>query len=255
MHMSTCTFGRTAVALATGLMLAAGAVSAHTTIRSQATESVTDDNALKIGHGCETPDGSHIPVVAQSVVFPSSSPEIATSDGSLVSGLPAVIEQGTLAGLARAIQDKSVFRSQQVKSDTLGNAIGFSGTGGALNVDTPRPRSFPVRGAQVRRQQLRQAVAGQGGDRRRLPAWLGRRPTASKRVRSISGFPDNGSQYADAGQGAGHRWHRRTGYADDQPQRRHQSSARLVRRRHRRHGDAVGRRHHDQPAAIPGVWP
>ena len=88
------------------LMAAAFAASAHTTIRSQATESTTEDNALRIGHGCETPAGASIPVIAQSVVFPSDAPEVTTSDGSAVAGLQAVIEQGTLAGLARAIQDR-----------------------------------------------------------------------------------------------------------------------------------------------------
>src|SRR5262245_38118187 len=58
-------------------LLAVGSTAfAHTTIRSQATEGVTDDNALKIGHTCETPDGDHIPIIAQSVVFPTMSPEI-----------------------------------------------------------------------------------------------------------------------------------------------------------------------------------
>ena len=110
---------------------------AHTTVRSQATESVTDDNALKIGHGCTTPEGAVIPVVAQSVVFPSTAPVVTTSDSSAISGLPAVIEQGTIAGLARVIQDRSVFRSQARKADALGNSIGFSAVGGSLNIDTP----------------------------------------------------------------------------------------------------------------------
>ncbi len=109
---------------------------AHTTVRSQANESVTEDNALKIGHGCTTPEGARIPIVAQSVVFPSGSPELSASDGSPVASLDAVIEQGSVAGLVRAIQDKGVFRAQQVKRDALGNMIGWSGTNGALDVDT-----------------------------------------------------------------------------------------------------------------------
>lgn len=126
---------RTAAALVLCLALAPGAALSHTTVRSQATESVTEDNALRIGHTCETPDGAHIPVIAQSVVFPSVSPELSTSDGSVVTALSAVIEQGTIAGLPRAIQDRSVFRSQQVKRDALANMTGFSGTSGALGVD------------------------------------------------------------------------------------------------------------------------
>lgn len=125
---------RAALAAALCLTLAPAAL-AHTTVRSQATESVTEDNALRIGHGCETPDGARIPVIAQSVVYPTVSPELSTSDGSVVTALSAVIEQGTIAGLARAIQDRSVFRAQQVKRDALNNMIGFSGTDGALGVD------------------------------------------------------------------------------------------------------------------------
>jgi hypothetical protein len=128
---------RAAISLAAAAMLAAGAATAHTTILSQATESVSEDNALKIGHGCTTTDGSRIPVVAESVVFPSAAPTIATSDGSQVTDLSQVIEQGTFAGLAKLIQNRNVFRSQQVKTDSLGNQIGFSGTQGALNIDTP----------------------------------------------------------------------------------------------------------------------
>jgi hypothetical protein len=118
-------------------LAAASAPFAHTTIRSQATESVTDDNALKIGHGCATSDGGHIPVIAQSVVFPSSSPQITTSDGSAIRDLSDVIEQGSIVGLAKPIQDKSIFRSQRVKVDALDNVIGFSATQGALNVELP----------------------------------------------------------------------------------------------------------------------
>ena len=64
------------VALAAAVSMAA----AHTTIRSQATEGVTEDNALKIGHTCETADGNHIPVIAQSVIFPTLDPVITASD-------------------------------------------------------------------------------------------------------------------------------------------------------------------------------
>jgi hypothetical protein len=127
---------RLAPAVALALVVAAGAA-AHTTVRSQATEGVTDDNALKVAHGCETTDDKMIPVVMQSVVLPTVSPDITTSDGSQVAGLPAVIEQGGLNGLAKAIQDRSVFRSQQVKVDALGNVIGFSGTQGALDPAFP----------------------------------------------------------------------------------------------------------------------
>lgn len=129
--------GRAAWAIAAALLAVGSTAFAHTTIKAQATEGVSDDNALKIGHGCETPDGDHIPVIAQSVVFPSASPEISTSDGSVITDLSQVIEQGSIAGLLKPIQDKSIFRSQRVKFDDLENVIGFSAINGSLNVDTP----------------------------------------------------------------------------------------------------------------------
>jgi hypothetical protein len=109
---------------------------AHTTVRSQGTESVTEDNALRVGHGCTAPDGATVPVIAQSVVFPTATPDLSASDSSPVASLDAVIEQGTIAGLGRAIQDKGIFRTQQVKRDALGNVTGFSGTNGSLDVAT-----------------------------------------------------------------------------------------------------------------------
>lgn len=202
MEMSTTKIGRTSTILFAGLVLAAGVVSAHTTIRSQATESVTDDNALKIGHGCTTADGSKLPVVAQSVVFPTSAPELATSDGSKVTGLDAVIEQGTLAGLAKSIQDKSAFRSQQVKSDALGNSIGFSGTAGSLNVDAlgriPFQFAAPkfVANSCAKRLLVKIAIAD--------VCVFGSGVTDSVKVGKVNlWIPDNGSQYAVLGKAQG----------------------------------------------------
>jgi hypothetical protein len=183
---------------AIALVTFASAAMAHTTIRSQATESVTDDNALKIGHGCTTPEGATIPVTAQSVVFPTSAPVLTTSDSSSVSGLPAVIEQGTIAGLARVIQDRSVFRSQARKADTLGNAIGFSAVGGSLNVDTPGRVPFQfaapkfVANSCAKRLLVRVAIAD--------ICLLGNGLADSIKEGKVNlWIPDNGSQYAVVG--------------------------------------------------------
>jgi hypothetical protein len=188
----------TAAAVALCLALGPGAAVAHTTIRSQATESVTEDNAIRIGHTCETPDGSHIPVIAQSVVFPSAAPELSTSDGSPVSGLAAVIEQGTIAGLPRAIQDRSVFRSQQVKRDSLNNMIGFSGTNGALGVDALGRIAFQftapkfVATSCAKRLLVKVAIAD--------VCLLGASITDSVKAGKVNlWIPDNGSQYATLG--------------------------------------------------------
>ena len=180
------------------LLLAAGAAAAHTTVRSQATESVTEDNALRIGHGCETPDGANLPVVMQSVVFPTVSPELSASDGSAVAGLAAVIEQGTLVGLVRVIQDRSVFRAQQVKLDALGNQTGFSGTEGALDPDLPGRTPFQftapkfVANSCAKRLLVRVAIAD--------VCIAGAGIVDSVQPGKVNlWIPDNGSQYATFG--------------------------------------------------------
>jgi hypothetical protein len=101
---------------------------AHTTVRDQAREGVRADNALRIGHGCEA-----LPVIAQSVVFPGDDAEV-TSTGPAVSSLGEAIEQGSLAGLARLIQDRSIFYEQSEIQDANGNAVGFVGSSGRLEV-------------------------------------------------------------------------------------------------------------------------
>jgi len=116
---------------ALGLLVVARA-DAHTTIKTQTTEGVRDDNALRIGHGCE---GDH-PVIAQSVVFPTDLPEITTSDPNvLVSDLSEVITADSLAGLAQSIQDRSIFTFQDETLDADGNVVGFRAGNGSLEVN------------------------------------------------------------------------------------------------------------------------
>ncbi|MDD5579227.1 MAG: hypothetical protein PHY16_08115 [Methylobacter sp.] len=102
---------------------------AHDQIKSQALEGTTDDNAIKIGHACEASDK---PVIAQSVVFPVDNPELSTSDGSTITNLSEVIEQGTLAGLVDGIQNRDIFLIQKEKYDALNNVTGFYGRAGRL---------------------------------------------------------------------------------------------------------------------------
>lgn len=103
---------------------------AHTTVRSQATEGVRADNALKIGHGCD-----ENPVIAQSVVFPADAPVITASDPNVTIGdLGEVIAQGSIAGLVGAIQDNSIFPIQNAKLDANENTIGFHGKLGLLRI-------------------------------------------------------------------------------------------------------------------------
>jgi hypothetical protein len=123
----------TAVCAAACLSVAADRALAHTTIKSQTTEGVRDDNALRIGHGCEAEDGTKHAVIAQSVVFPTDAPQLSASDSSVVlTSLDQVIAQGSLAGLVGGIQDRSIFALQGVKTDANGNVIGFYGKAGYL---------------------------------------------------------------------------------------------------------------------------
>jgi hypothetical protein len=133
--MISVTSIRRVAVLAAATAFASATAVAHTTIRDQATEGKTADNALKIGHGCTTATGDKLPVIEQSVVFPTVSPVITASDGSVIAALNQVIVQGGLNGLVAPIQDRSVFEAQQVKYDALGNKIGFSATFGLLATD------------------------------------------------------------------------------------------------------------------------
>jgi hypothetical protein len=106
---------------------------AHTTVKAQAAEGVTADNALRVGHGCSVPGGAAIPVIAQSVVFPSMSPVVTGPGGTAIASLDAVIVSGSLAGLARPVHETSIFRSREVKIDGLGNVTGFAAFDGSLS--------------------------------------------------------------------------------------------------------------------------
>lgn len=102
---------------------------AHTTIKLQQTEGVRDDNALRIGHGCEDDRD----VIAQSVVFPTDAPVLTLADpNAVVPALADVIAQGSLAGLAQSIQDRSIFEMQTEIVDENGNVLGFQARKGRL---------------------------------------------------------------------------------------------------------------------------
>ena len=55
----------------------------------------------------------------------------------MIKDLSTVITQGSLVGLMNAIQDKNIFKSQQLKKDSLGNVIGFSANAGLLVFGVP----------------------------------------------------------------------------------------------------------------------
>lgn len=111
-------------------------VLADTTVKDQATEGRINYHALVIGHGCEQPvQDTTIPVKAQSVIFPTLKPLVARNDTGEAVQLGEVIEDeaGTgLAGRVELIQDKNIFKNQNLIQDAVGNTIGFYGTGGNL---------------------------------------------------------------------------------------------------------------------------
>lgn len=181
--------------LATALLAAVGA-DAHTSIKAQASEGLRDDNALRIGHGCEGDRG----VIAQSVVFPTDAPELTTSDENVaLTDLAEVIAQGSLAGLVQSIQDRSIFAIQDEKVDGNGNGIGFHARSGFLKPNlvgrVPFQFSAPtfVAGSCARRLLVQVAIAD----------LCSVRPPILEPNKLNLWIPDNGSRFAVAGAAAG----------------------------------------------------
>lgn len=129
-----------AIGVQVAVLCAAGSeVFAHTTVRDQAKEGTAAYNALQIGHGCTDPATSKkLPVIAQSVVFPTLDPIVTRPDPADASKtIPfllsdAIADPLGLAGKADLVQDKSVFARQDEVYDDRGNLIGFYGTKGNL---------------------------------------------------------------------------------------------------------------------------
>ena len=120
-------------------------VSAHTTVRDQATEGKTTYNALQIGHGCANPaTGRNLPVTAESVVFPTVNPIVTRSDGTATTLEAEVTDTSAhahdplivgLTGKASLVQDRNVFKHQNEIYDANGNVIGFYSTRGNLQTN------------------------------------------------------------------------------------------------------------------------
>jgi len=185
-----------AVALA---VAAAPAAFSHTTVRSQAVEGVTADNALRIDQGCSLPGGAAMPVIAQSVVFPTLAPLATAPDGSPIA-LDTVIVQGTFAGTVRAVADASVFMSREPKTDALGNAIGFGAFDGSLSVELQGRVPFQFAAPKF--------TASTCASRLLVKVAVADVCSVSPADTAVAGkvnlwIPDNGSQYAAAGKSAG----------------------------------------------------
>ncbi|WP_284617844.1 hypothetical protein [Aquabacterium humicola] len=104
---------------------------AHTTIQVQAAEGQTTYNHIVIGHGCTAADGTRLPVIAQSVLFPTVRPVYSTT--GTVSGNPAVVSLTSFANIAQLIQSKDIFSRQREKLNAAGQVIGFEGSEGSLD--------------------------------------------------------------------------------------------------------------------------
>jgi hypothetical protein len=113
------------------LTLSAGlAAQAHTTIQVAAAEGTTTYNNLVIGHGCAGPNGTSLPVIAQSVLFPTVNPK--TTITGTFAGNARAVDVTTLANVAQLIQSRDIFTVQREKTNAAGAVIGFEGSGGSL---------------------------------------------------------------------------------------------------------------------------
>lgn len=118
---------------ALALLACTASASAHTTVQVQAAEATTTYNNLVIGHGCTAANGSRLPVIAQSVLFPTVNPKF-TITGSF-GGNPAVVSISTLANVAQLVQSRDIFTRQAEKKNAAGQVIGFESTEGRLEPD------------------------------------------------------------------------------------------------------------------------
>ena len=119
--------------LALAIASLAAVAHAHTTVQVQAAEGTTTYNNLVIGHGCTLANGTKLPVIAQSVVFPTVNPKYTVA--GTVSGNPGVVSIKSFAGLAQLIQSRDIFTKQKEKTNAAGLVIGFESTDGSLGVD------------------------------------------------------------------------------------------------------------------------
>ncbi|MFO1417842.1 MAG: hypothetical protein U1E83_04165 [Methylotetracoccus sp.] len=94
----------------------------------------------RIVHACTTNTGKSLPVIAQSFMLPTQNPVLSRADGGKIddtdgSGtvdLGDIIYNYSFAGGITPIINHSVFRQIQRKTDSLENAVGFSGTDGEV---------------------------------------------------------------------------------------------------------------------------
>ncbi len=103
---------------------------AHTTVQNQVNEGTTAYNNLVIGHGCTLADGTNLPVIAQSVLFPTVNPRFTVTGPRY--GAAKMVSITSFANMAQLIQNRDIFSKQREKTDARGNVIGFESTEGSL---------------------------------------------------------------------------------------------------------------------------
>jgi len=131
------------LALSSSLLITCAATSVsfgHTSIEKELIDSTTtNSNNVVIAHGCTANNGKKIPVVAQSVLFPTVNPVLFRSTDlehpATDLTLDDVLRSGSLADIPQLIQSKEIFKFQREKKDSAGNVIGFEGFNGKLNPD------------------------------------------------------------------------------------------------------------------------
>jgi hypothetical protein len=105
-----------------------GFVSESTT--AEGNEATTLYTGLLITPGCRS-GGAVKPVIGLSVLFPTESPSVTSSDDSSIT-LDDVITAPSLANLPHLIQSRTVFAKQSNKTDASNNVIGLNSIGGKL---------------------------------------------------------------------------------------------------------------------------
>jgi len=131
------------LALSSSLMIAGTATSVsfgHTSIEKERVYSTRiNSNNVIIAHGCTDKTGNKIPVVAQSVLFPTLNPVLfrstAPENPATDLTLSDILRSGTLANIPQLIQSKEIFKAQREKKDAAGNVIGFESFNGKLSPD------------------------------------------------------------------------------------------------------------------------
>jgi hypothetical protein len=122
--------------LATALLGFGQNAAAHTSIQNKVNDSSTTYNNIVIGHTCTTTASKKIPVVAQSVVFPTVNPVLTTGTGAgTVSSLTVgdiITSTAALANVPQLIQSNDIFSRQSEKTDSSSNVIGFNSYKGSL---------------------------------------------------------------------------------------------------------------------------